>query len=78
MTLDYIFYGDPEKVWEYSDQLNLKQEKGCAVCVDRDLSMMVFDRAACRIPGNYPTNQGFCNRWKLDEGCHYVNNKTAA
>jgi len=78
MTLDNIFYNNPEKVWEISDQLKLKHEKGCAVCVDRDLSMMVFDQAACRIPGNCPTNQGFCKRWKLDEGCDYVNNKTAA
>jgi len=78
MALESIFYSNPEKVVEIIQNQQLKLEKGCAVCVDRDLSMMIFDQAACRIPGNYPGNRGFCNRWKLDGGCDYVKNKTAA
>lgn len=45
-----------------------KVELGCAACVHRDLSMMIFNRAVCGVPGRFPGRHGYCDKWHHDEG----------
>jgi len=63
----------------YRIQLNkLKQTQGCAVCVDRDRSIKVFEKRLCSIKGKCPGRGGFCNDWQYDEGVEHGNDSAAA
>jgi len=63
-----LFSKDPEQVL-YQEQLNrLKCTQGCAVCVDRDRSIKVFEKRLCSIKGKSPGRGGYCVNWQYDEG----------
>jgi len=68
---------DPERVLEAEQLLQLKHDKGCAVCAMRDLRALAVGGLACSVPGCFPSPK-FCNNWQLDEGEMHGNSDEAA
>ena len=67
MTLPLYRYRDPARVAEVDQVHELKLEKGCAVCGNREA--VVLDKGVCGV-GKRPGPKGFCKSWHYsDAGC---------
>ena len=69
---------NPQDVLEREQLYRLKTEKGCTVCVDTDLRALAMGGKGCRVPGNYPGRNGYCEKWRYNEGGEHGNDTAAA
>jgi len=54
------------------EKFEIRAEKGCGACLNRDPHVTVWGRPLCRIEES-PTARGYCDKWRFDKeaGCEH-------